>query len=103
MRRLLCALICVLICVLCTACDNDTAVGVWTALEPSDFYFELMEDGSCMMFDQNDEWVSSGSYIAFENRIEFDTDTGNFVWVWDEETESMMFEAGNGTFHFRKA
>ncbi len=102
MRRLLCVLIMAAMCVCTTACTEETVAGVWSALEPLDYYFELSEDGSCMMFDENDEWVSSGTYTGSEDHIAFHTDTGDFVWVWDEDSESMVFEAGEGTFHFRR-
>ena len=102
MRRMLCVLITVLLCACATACKDETVAGVWSALEPLDYYFELSEDGTCVMFDENDEWLSSGTYTASEEHIEFRTDTGNFVWVWDEDSESMLFEAGEDTFHFRR-
>lgn len=101
MRRVLCVLLCALFCLLCTACEDETVAGIWTALEPSNYYFELFEDGTCMMFDENDEWVSSGTYTDYETYIAFETDTGKFTWVWDEESESMLFEAGGGVFHYR--
>lgn len=92
----------VLMLLVCAACRSSTVVGVWVSDEPVGYYFELYEDGSCMMFDANDEWVSSGTYTEHEEYMSFDTDTGKFTWVWDEESESMVFEAGKDTIRFRK-
>ncbi len=101
MRRLLCIWLVVAVCVCATACADNTVAGVWSPLEPLGYYFELHEDGSCVMFNENDEWVSSGTYTAFEDHLTFTTDTGDFTWVWDDNSESMVFEAGEDTFHFR--
>ena len=100
MRRLLCLVIAAALCVCTTACKEETVAGIWIPLEPSDYYFELAQDGTCTMF-ENDEWVSSGNYTVFEGGVEFRTDTGNFTWVWDERSDVMLFEAGDTTYHFR--
>ncbi len=101
MRQWICAFACVLLSLCLAACDDNTVVGVWMPIEPSEYYFELYDDGACVMFDGNDEWISSGTYTAYETYIDFKTDTGRFTWVWDDESESMLFEAGNGAFHYR--
>ena len=101
MRRLLSLLTIVVLCVCATSCRNQTIAGVWGTNSSLGYYFELYEDGTCVMFDEHDEWVSAGNYTAFEDHVEFRTDTGDFTWVWDEEFEAMVFEAGNTTYYFQ--
>ncbi len=82
--------------------EENTAVGCWVTPGEEDYYFQLYDDNTCMMFDQNDEWVSSGTYKQVGNTLVFETDTGDFVWVGDPEEEgTMLFEAGDKVFRYR--
>ena len=101
MRRLLCILLVAAACLCVTACTDNSVVGVWATNSSLGYYFELYDDGTCIMFDENDEWVSSGTYTAFDDHVEFCTDTGDFTWVWDKENHWMVFEAGDTTYYFR--
>jgi len=70
------------------------AVGRWVSDQSSFYYFELYDDGNCIMFDCNDNWVSEGTYRADASHIEFDMDTGSFTW--SKEEDGMVFETADG-------
>ena len=95
-------LVCVLAFVMCAGCRAVTVDGVWTCADPSAYYFELHQDGTCVMFDSEHEWVSSGTFTEHKNGIAFETDTGSFTWVWDEEHEAMRFDSGNEQMYYSK-
>lgn len=75
------------------------AVGRWVSDQSPSYYFELYEDGSCTMFNSDDEWVSAGSYQTDESRISFDMDTGSFTWSKTED--GMRFDSADGTYTYR--
>lgn len=102
MRRVV--LLLAVLLVLCCGCgtEEESVVGCWVTESETDYYFQLYEDGTCMMFDANDEWVSSGTYTKHANAIVFETDTGTFTWATDPEEEgTMLFEAGETVFRYR--
>lgn len=95
MRRWLCGATAAL-CFLCGGCARETSVvGCWVNDDPSTYYFQLYDDGTCLMFDSNDQWVASGTYTADDDGIYFETDTGSFDW--SKRDEGMVFEAGGHT------
>lgn len=75
-------------------------VGCWVTDDPDDYYFQLYDDNTCMMFNAAHEWVSSGTYEAYEDRISFETDTGDFVWARNDKTDTMRFEANGTRFEY---
>ena len=101
MRRLCCTLLLGAL-LLCGGCADEADVsGCWVSDDNPAYYFVLREDGSCFMFDDNDEWVSEGTYVADRAHIEFITDTGMFVWV--REGETMVFDNGTTrTIYYRE-
>ncbi len=70
------------------------AVGCWVSDRSSSYYFELYDDGSCIMFDDDDNWVSEGTYRTDTDQIMFDMDTGSFTW--SKGKDGMVFETTNG-------
>ncbi len=74
------------------------AVGCWVSDQSSSYYFELYDDGSCIMFDDDDNWVSAGTYRADTDQILFDMDTGSFYW--SKNKNGMVFETTNGTITY---
>ena len=85
------AFVCLLL--LCACGDTSWAVGRWTTDDPSGYAFELREDGTCVMFDAEDAWVSEGTYRVRGDRIVFRTDTGQFTW---QQVDGVM-EFDNGS------
>ena len=105
MRRLLAVLLCV-IGLLGGCAKEETplpieAVGKWTCAELSEYYFELDEDGSCIMFSKDGEWLSAGTYTVQTDQLAFDMDTGSFTWVRSEEDGVLLYEIGGKTYHYR--
>ena len=95
MKRLL-GMLCAALLLFVGGCapKNETA-GCWVADETADFYFELDKDGSCNMFNKDDELVSWGTYTVTDTGLSFELDTGAFTWVRQKD-QTMLFEA-NGT------
>ena len=77
----------------CSQATDMTVVGRWESDDNPAYYFELREDGTCYMFNADDEWISEGSYTANKRQVTFAMDTGSFVWVRDGD--AMRFEAGD--------
>ncbi len=94
MRRFVCVALAMMM--LCSGCADSDVCGRWVSDDNPAYSFVLREDGSCVMLDKSDEWVSEGTYIADRAHIEFTTDTGVFVWV--REGDTMVFDNGNDVF-----
>jgi len=91
MKRLWVLLLAMLL-LLC-GCRSAAVAGKWVSDENDAYYFELYEDHTCVMFDENDEWVSSGTYKVDNRLVSFSMDTGKFTWIQDGDC--MRFEAGD--------
>ncbi len=94
------ALVLLLVTILVGCSRTPDVVGCWVTDDPNDYYFQLYDDNTCVMFNADDEWVSSGTYEAYEDRICFETDTGDFVWARNDKTETMHFEANGTQFEY---
>ncbi len=93
------AAIILLLAVLFCGCSQDTAVvGQWVSDDNPAYYFELYEDQTCVMFDAEDEWVSSGTYRVDDQQVYFQMDTGSFTWV--RVGAAMKFEAGQSVTEY---
>ncbi len=102
MKRGWCAVVAALLLFVGCGKEENTAVGCWATSAEDDYYFQLYEDGTCVMFDADDEWVSEGTYKQVGTTLCFETDTGSFVWSEDpEEKGTMLFEAGDKIFRYR--
>lgn len=102
MRRVSVLLLSLLV-LFCACGEEETVVGCWVTESETDYYFQLYDDGTCMMFDAADEWVSSGTYTTVGKAITFETDTGSFVWAPDPEEDGvMLFEAGETVFRYKR-
>lgn len=102
MRRILWLVAALVVLVGCARQEEPAVVGCWVTQAAEDYYFQLYDDGTCMMFNAADEWVSSGTYTVSDKVITFETDTGSFVWVEDPDEEgTMLFEAGDTVFRYR--
>ncbi|MBQ3094151.1 MAG: hypothetical protein IJC52_03170 [Clostridia bacterium] len=98
MRMCKCAAVLLSLLLLCACTDTSWAVGCWKTDDPSGYYFELYDDGRCVMFDAADAWVSEGTYTVRGRRLHFKTDTGRFTWQKTEH--GMAFDNGSTTLQY---
>lgn len=100
MRRLYMMALALCLTVCLTACRSaPSVVGTWMTDGTDAYSFRLAADGSCVMLDSDGEWVSDGTYTADDDRILFETDTGDFVWVRTDE--GMLFHANGHDVLYR--